>query len=378
MTDLLSKTFYQTFQQSKSAFALAHKMVGNQIRQFFLPSHSDKKNNDLSPEILAYLMDSRAKLLDADWQDTEKGVYPQELLFDNPWDDFFMYYPAVWLDYAETWPRIAEKKYRDFSPDSEINHADYPKYYLQNFHYQTNGYLSDLSASLYDLQVELLFNGAADAMRRRILAPLKRVIGEGRLPVDQTVDQNNINQNNIKKKSARAKILDVACGTGRTLKFIRASLPQANLFGIDLSPPYLRKAGRLLAEDLGELPQLIQGQAEAMPYKDDYFDGVTCVFLFHELPGPVRQKVIAECWRVLKPGGVFVICDSIQIEDGPHLEPMMKNFPENFHEPFFNDYIQDDLSERLENTGFANIEKQVHFVSKYLVAHKPDQVNKVN
>jgi len=364
MHELFTKTFYQTFQQGKSAFALAHKMVGNQARQFLMPSSLDPNNTPLSPEILQYLTNSRAKLLDTDWQDTENGIYPQELLFDNPWEDFFMYYPAVWLDYAETWQRIADKKYQEFSPDSEINNADYPEYYLQNFHYQTNGYLSDLSASLYDLQVELLFNGAADAMRRRVLAPLKRVI-EGRSPADQTVDQT------IKNKSERAKILDVACGTGRTLKFIRASLPTAFLFGIDLSPPYLRKASRLLAEELGELPQLVQGQAENMPYKDSYFDGITCVFLFHELPGLVRQQVIADCWRVLKPGGVLVICDSIQIVDVPHLEPMMKNFPENFHEPFFNDYIKDDLIEHLENTGFTNIEKQVHFVSKYLVAHKP-------
>lgn len=45
---------------------------------------------------------------------------------------------------------------------------------MQNFHHQTNGYLSDLSANLYDLQVEIFFGGLADAMRRYILAPLKR------------------------------------------------------------------------------------------------------------------------------------------------------------------------------------------------------------
>ena len=42
----------------------------------------------------------------------------------------------------------------------------YPDYY-QNFHHQTDGYLSDHQA-LYDLQVEILFNGSADAMRRRV------------------------------------------------------------------------------------------------------------------------------------------------------------------------------------------------------------------
>ena len=53
-------------------------------------------------------------------------------------------------------------------------YALYPDYYLQNFHHQTDGYLSDHSAGLYDLQVEILFNGTADAMRRRVLAPLRR------------------------------------------------------------------------------------------------------------------------------------------------------------------------------------------------------------
>ena len=40
----------------------------------------------------------------------------------------------------------------------------YPRYYLQNFHYQSDGYLSAESAELYDFQVEVLFNGAADAI----------------------------------------------------------------------------------------------------------------------------------------------------------------------------------------------------------------------
>jgi hypothetical protein len=48
----------------------------------------------------------------------------------------------------------------------------FPDYYLQNVHHQTDGYLSDHSAALYDLQVEILFHGAADPMRRRLLKPL--------------------------------------------------------------------------------------------------------------------------------------------------------------------------------------------------------------
>lgn len=48
----------------------------------------------------------------------------------------------------------------------------FPAYYRQNFHYQTDGWLSDDSAEIYDHQVEALFTGAADAMRRMALAEL--------------------------------------------------------------------------------------------------------------------------------------------------------------------------------------------------------------
>jgi hypothetical protein len=75
----------------------------------------------------------------------------------------------IWRKFGE---RANQKRYQEFSSDVETE--GYPSYYLQNFHHQTNGYLSDLSANLYDLQVELLFGGTADPMRRRILAPLKQ------------------------------------------------------------------------------------------------------------------------------------------------------------------------------------------------------------
>ena len=46
-----------------------------------------------------------------------------------------------------------------------------PDYFVQNFHYQTGGYLTRESARLYDTQVEVLFSGTANAMRRQCLPP---------------------------------------------------------------------------------------------------------------------------------------------------------------------------------------------------------------
>jgi len=47
-----------------------------------------------------------------------------------------------------------------------------PRYYLQNFHYQSGGWLTEESAERYDTQVEVLLNGTANAMRRQALPPL--------------------------------------------------------------------------------------------------------------------------------------------------------------------------------------------------------------
>ena len=346
MPDTLTKLAYQTFQQSKQAFGYTHKTLINRLREVVSPV-DPASTSKIPASTLALLKQRLDELTEVDWQDAEAGVYPTSLLFDNPWDDFFKYYPMVVFDTPNVWERSKKKQYQDFGAD--VSTDGYPSYYLQNFHHQTDGYLSEMSANLYDLQVELLFNGAADPMRRRILAPLKRHIDS--LP-------------------GNPKVLDVACGTGRTLKMIRDTLPHTSLYGVDLSPTYLRKANELLSKEPGTLPQLIQANAEALPYLDNYFEATVSVFLFHELPTDVRQTVINECYRVTKPGGVLLICDSIQKSDNPEFAPMMDNFPTVFHEPYYRHYSTDDIQARLESAGFHGVEVSNHFMSKYWVAQK--------
>jgi len=57
--------------------------------------------------------------------------------------------------------------------------------------------------------------------------------------------------------------------------------------------------------------------------------------------------------------------------DSSEMLPVMESFHETFHEPYYKHYITDDLIERLETAGFQNISTEVHFMSKYLIAHKP-------
>lgn len=352
MSDTYLKLAYQTFQQGKHAFGLTHKMISEQLLKLLSPPINELRAKPLEPALLLKIQQRLNQLIENDWQDAQNGVYPSSVLFDHSWEEFLRYYPVIWQEMWPTWERFKQKRYQEFSP--EIKTEGYPQYYRRNFHYQTDGYLSDMSANLYDLQVEILFNGSADAMRRRILAPLK----QGLNAFDSVPSQ-------------QIRVLDVACGTGRSLKMIRATLPNASLFGTDLSPAYLRKANQLLSEIPGELPQLLQAKAEDLPYRDHYFHGVTCVFLFHELPPVVRQRVIEQCFRVIQPGGVFIICDSIQAVDSPELIPAMEDFQIRFHEPYYRHYMTDDLVKRLETAGFQDITIQNHFMSKYWIAHKP-------
>lgn len=355
MPDTLTKLAYQTFQQSKQYFGFAHKTLSTQFLNTF-SSVKRKEPNPLNPKILQLIQSRIEILLEADWQDAEEGIYPKWALFENRWDDFFRYYPELWLDLPTIWDRARNKRHQDFSDG--IDTEGYPAYYVQNFHHQTDGYLSETSANMYDLQVEVLFNGTAAPMRRRILAPLKQYLSA--LPTKSGTTLQPL------------KVLDIACGTGNSLQLINQAIPEASLYGVDLSPAYLRKANENLANITGTIPaQLVQANAENLPFVDEFFEATTSTFLFHELPAEARQNVINEAFRVTKPEGVFVICDSVQVMDSPEFEPLMENFPAMFHEPYYRHYISDDLVARLEAVGFTEVKTFNYFMSKYWVAKKP-------
>jgi len=347
----LSKLAYQTLQQGKSIAGLAHKELSTKLMELLAPD-AVPKTEPVSAEVLGELQLDMRKLQEQDWQDAEQGIYPEQLLFDAPWLDWVSRYPQVWMDLPSTWDRRRERVVRDLPKETEK--ALYPEYYLQNFHHQTDGYLSDHSAGLYDLQVEILFNGTADAMRRRVLAPLKRGL-----------------KHFADRAPGSLKILDVATGTGRTLQQIRAAVPHAQLIGTDLSESYLRQANRWLNDGNASLVQLIRANGESLPLADESVQAVTSVFLLHELPADARQNVLNEAWRVLEPGGVFVLADSVQMADSAKFSSVMENFRRVFHEPYYRDYIGDDIDARLSAAGFEGITAETHFMTRVWSARKP-------
>ena len=227
--------------------------------------------------------------------------------------------------------------------------GEYPRYYLQNFHYQTDGYLSRRSAELYDMQVEVLFGGSADLMRRQALAPIARHLAG--------------------RSNSDTRLLDVGCGTGRFLAQIKSNWPRLKVAGVDLSPHYLAEARERL--EAWSRVELVQGAAEELPFAEAEFDVVTSVFLLHELPRKVRHAALREMARVLKPGGMLVMVDSLQRGDRPEYEALLDHFPTAFHEPYYDDYTRDDLLAVLEGSGLQVAGVELAYFSRIVRAVKP-------
>ena len=90
---------------------------------------------------------------------------------------------------------------------------------------------------------------------------------------------------------ARGRTLDVGCGTGRNLPF----LPPGSV-GLDPSAEVLGRARRRAPG-----ARLVQGSAEALPFRDESFDTVVSGLVLCSVPDPARA--LAEVRRVLRPGG---------------------------------------------------------------------------
>lgn len=286
-------------------------------------------------------------LHERDLANVAEGLYPRELLFDIPVRRYLRALPGLVRDTPNVVRRMRAKDFKDIPV---VDKERFPAYYRRNFHWQTDGYFSDYSAEVYELGVELLFRGTADVMRRQILPPVTRFVRAA-------------------GGAAKLRVLDVACGTGRTLHQLASAHPSLRLYGVDLSPAYVRAARKRLAH-VDECALAVEN-AESLPFADGAFDIVTNVYMFHELPRNTRRKVARELFRVLKPGGLLVVEDSAQLVESGEIGTALHEFPRDFHEPFYEDYLEDDLAAMFGEAGFAVDGTESHLVAKVVVAHRP-------
>jgi ubiquinone/menaquinone biosynthesis C-methylase UbiE len=287
-----------------------------------------------------------AALFRQDLANIEAGIYPLPADHDGALPILLNRSRLFFEDLPDVHHRRQSGRYREIrSPQTQ---GKRPDYYLQNFHFQSGGWMTKDSAQRYDIQVEVLFKGTANATRRQALLPLQELFA-GR-------DQR------------RLRVLDLGCGTGRFLDFVKQAWPRLPVFGIDMSEAYIAEARRHLKAWCWI--NLIVANAEAVPLDDESQDAVTSIFMFHELPPQVRRIVFREFARLLKPGGRLVVLDSLQIGDEPRYDGMLELFPQNYHEPYYESYLREDFGAIAESCGLKHTRSANAFVSKVMVFDK--------
>ncbi len=286
-------------------------------------------------------------LLKKDSAAIESGLIPFSVL--EP-ESALQHYPRILKilkDGFDISERRELKKTQDFTSLEDEYSLEAPEYARRNYHFQTGGYFHPHSAEIYEHQVEILFAGAAGAMRRLILPQLKKYYpGDGQ----------------------GLKFLELAAGTGSLSRMIKLAYPKATLTVTDMSHPYLNLARKKLAAF--DRTEFVRANAESVPFPDQSFDLVFSCFLFHEVPMSSREEILAEGLRLLKPGGFYGFVDSIQNGDQEKLSWALENFPRDFHEPFYKAYLQNPMEKSLKAAGFQEIERDQSFLSKSVLAQK--------
>jgi SAM-dependent methyltransferase len=147
------------------------------------------------------------------------------------------------------------------------------------------------------------------------------------------------------------RVLDLGCTVGlSTLPYCDA-FPEAEIHALDLSAPSLRYA-HARAEALGKTVRFTQGNAEKTSWPDGHFDVVVSHILLHETSREGLGKIIAECHRLLRPGGVMLHVEVPVRRDEPFDQFLTNWDATHNNEPFWSTLAEMDLVAPAVQAGF--------------------------
>ena len=134
-----------------------------------------------------------------------------------------------------------------------------------------------------------------------------------------------------------ARILDLGCSSGANLPILQG--PNRQVFGLDVSVLDVGSARSICPVTAGE--------GESLPFSDGSFD---LVYASHVLHHARCSSVLQEVSRVLRPGGIFFIIESV--EDSPVMRLARNIYPKWGPYPVRSRFYFEELVTDLEENGF--------------------------
>ena len=129
------------------------------------------------------------------------------------------------------------------------------------------------------------------------------------------------------------RILDLGCGAGMSTHPLHTAWPQAELHAVDIAAPMLRYA-HARSQALGVAVHYRQCSAAQTPYEAGSFGLIVSNLLLHEIPQKLSRAIVAECHRLLAPGGVMLHNDLVGWPTDPFQAFMAEWNPHHNNEPF--------------------------------------------
>ena len=235
----------------------------------------------------------------------------------------------------------------ELNPDMHI-----PEYTKHEIHIQPGGYVGDAFAGhIYHYGTNNFYRAAnyQDEIHRNMARQMAT-------PQDGKV----------------LRILDQGCSSGQLTSALKERFPDAEVWGIDVGGPMVRYA-HMRDTDLGAGANFRQALAEDCKFPDNFFDIVTSYIMHHEVTAEKTKEIIAESFRVLRPGGVYF---PIDFETGVGRGRQRDNYGKfggwrdhRWNEEVWRpDYSSVDFNGEMQNVGFeVNDEGPPAWRSRYNV-----------
>ena len=166
------------------------------------------------------------------------------------------------------------------------------------------------------------------------------------------------------------RILDLGCTIGNNTLPYKEIFPEAEVYGVDVSAPCLRYA-HARACALGVEVHYHQMNAEEMPFDNESFDLIVSRILIHETSSKALPRIIKECYRLLKPGGVMLHCDAPQFDCLTPYQASLRDWDATCNnEPFMLTVYNMSLENLYETCGFDKERTFKHFVPGLFIKEK--------